>query len=267
MSERIAVVEAVNDDGTVTVSIAGQTLPPLPADPSYVPRAIGDRVRVRMDAGQAFVLGKGAGDLPKAPLTTAPPPGWTHTLVDAAPAAPYEQAASVWVNPYTKDVQYVRAAAAPPAPAATSGTVTHAVAQIGTYRGGRLIRDTYAEQGTWGGYGPDQGVMTYGSWSALSGKTITAVRVTLHRMNEGGIIAAVPIYIGRHNLGSLPSATPALAEVSGRTTLARNETKTIALPTEWGAMMRDGTAAGIGIYHASYNAQLDIATIAVDWSA
>lgn len=257
MSERVGTVEAVNTDGTVTVSIGGETLPPLPASPSYTPRAVGDRVRVRFGAGQAFILGKGSGAEPG--TVTA----WTHTLVDTAPSAPYEQAASVWVNPQTKDVRYVRVSAPPPA---TTGTVTQTFSQIGTYRSGVLIHDDYAEQGSWGGYGPDRGIMTYGSWSALTGKTIQAVRVTLHRMNNGGIIGATPVTIGRHNLASLPSTTPALSDLEARVSLARNQTKTIALPTVWGEMFRDGTAAGIGIYHSSDNTQIDVATLHVDWS-
>lgn len=263
MSERVGTVEAVNTDGTVTVSIGGEVLPPLPADPSYLPRAIGDRVRVRFGNGQAFVLGKGAGPLAGEAAAVSP---WTHTMVDTAPPSPYEQAASVWVNPYTKDVRYVRSTVAPPPPVATTGTVTMAAAQFGTYRGGSLIHDDYAEQGSWGGYGPDRGVVIYGSWAALAGKTITAVRVTLHRMNNGGIYGAVPIHIGRHNLASLPSSTPALADVDAVTALTRNQTKTVTLPTAWGQMFRDGTAKGIGLQHSSDNAQIDVATIAVDWS-
>lgn len=263
--ESVGTVSAVNDDGTVTVWVRGGLVESLPADPSYYPRVVGDRVRVRLTLGQAFVLGKGAGPLPADP---AAPTIWRHTLADTAPGAPFVEAASVWVDPVTAEVRYVRAVPAPP-PTNVPGTLTRAVTGLATYRGGAMVGDDRAEQGTWGGYGPHTGLFLYGAgaWTDLAGATITRVRARFHRTSNGGIIAATPIYVGYHNSPTAPGAAGpgTLAETEARLSLARNESKTIDLPVAWGERFRDGTAAGVGVYHAQDNAELDQATITIDY--
>ena len=45
-----------------------------------------------------------------------------------------------------------------------------------------------------------------------------------------------------------------------------DETAEWQVLTSWGEALRDGTAAGLGIYHVSDNAQLDRLDILIDWS-
>lgn len=264
MSTAVGVVEAVNDDGTVTVTVRGGLLGSLPASPSYDPRQVGDRVLVEFRGGSAVVVGRGAGPLPVTPAAVSDP--WKHTLVDVAPGAGFEEAASVWVNPSTREVRYVRAA---PAPAATTGTLTVSVAGLASYRDGGLVGDDRAEQGTWGGYGPHRGLFLYpsGAFGALTGKTIARVRVRLRRMNQGGIIAAVRIHVGTHTYTTAPASTPTISDIRPLTSLARNQTATVDCPKSWGEQLRDGTRKGLGVYHSTDNAELDQATLIIDWSA
>lgn len=257
----IGTVEVVNDDNTVTVTVRGDRLASLPASPSYDPRAVGDRVVVEFSGGQAHVVGRAAG----APPATEQP--WAHGLVNTAPGSGFQEAASVWVNPSTREVRYVRAA---PAPVATTGTLTVSAVGLATYRGGELVGDDRAEQGTWAGIGPHVGLFLFGNaFGSLAGKTITGMRVRLHRRNSGGIIAGVRIHLGLHGHATAPTSASGstVTSVTPIGTLARNETRTFTVPASWGVALRDGTARGVGVYHPSDNAEMDTATLYIDWSS
>lgn len=260
----IGMVSAVNDDGTVNVDVSSSgahadPLVALPCDPAYTPRSIGDRVNVEIGGGVARVTGKTSGQ-PTAPVQDE----WSFSLTDPASlSAPWEQATAIWVDPTTRRVRFMRGTAAP---AASSGTLTRLALDLATYRGGRLKASGVAEQGSWGAYGPDTGVGIYGSWASLTGKTIVRTRVALHRMNQGGIIGKTPVYMGLHTRTSMGATTPTLTDVQQVATLARNESATVVVPNAWGRALRDGTAAGVGIYHSRHNVQLDKMDLYIDWS-
>lgn len=252
----IGTVISVNPDGSVSVLVSGQTLPSLPASPSYSPRAVGDRVEVVLSHGTAFVRGRTAGP----PARDEVDASWAFSLVTAAPGAPFVATSGAYVDVDGKRVRFVRASAPP---AATSATV--AAVELATFRGGAVQRTREAEQGSWAGYGPDMGVAIYPSWSFLAGKTPTRLRATLHRI-DGGVFGRQSVFMGRHNLAAVPAATPSLADVQQVASLAVGETNTVDLPTDWAVAFRDGTARGVGITHPSTNVTLDQMDLIVDWT-
>lgn len=260
MSALYGSVLAVNADGTVSLDVQGEVLLSVPCAPTYSPRAVEDRVEYVIDKGLAWVVGLRTGD----PADAAPTP-WTHTLTDTAPPAPFVEVSSIYVDPDTHEVRYVWVTAPPPE---TVGTLTVSAVGMATYRGTWRKTTDYAEQGTWDGFGPDAGVFVYGAgaFASLAGKTITKTRLVAHRMNQGGTYGATSIHVGLHAYATIPAAPVSITGIETVGTLIRDETAEWRVPTAWGEALRDGAAAGLGIYHVSDNAQLDRLDILIDWS-
>lgn len=110
-------------------------------------------------------------------------------------------------------------------------------------------------QGTWG-YGQRTGYWFFGSSpsSAVTGKTISSMRVKVTRASSGGYSSAVGIVIRSHNYSSVPSGAPSDTNLSSYSTtvnLAWGQSAWVSLPSSFFADFAAGTAKGIGIYTTS----------------
>lgn len=111
---------------------------------------------------------------------------------------------------------------------------------------------TQGNAGSWGSAGTHRGLYFFDSASiraALSGKTITKIRVELQRNSNSGYYSSRPVYFWTHNNTGASGGQPALANSAGN--LANfniGEKKWVNLPISFGNALRDNTAKGIAIY-------------------
>lgn len=110
-------------------------------------------------------------------------------------------------------------------------------------------------QGNWG-YGQRTGYWFFGSnpSSAVTGKTISSMRVKVTRLSSGGYSSSTGIVIRSHNYTSVPSGAPSPTSLSSYSTtvdLAWGQSAWVSLPSSFFADFQSGTAKGIGIYTSS----------------
>lgn len=257
-ASRIATVQSVNDaDGTVNLDIGGGVIVPgCPAMAGYSPRAAGDLVAVRGRLGALVVEDKVGGPaslagVPQVHVDDAAPPsgsGYEAIVTDQLWVRTTAGYAELWCK---------RVTAAPPA---TSATLTVTAVDANTYRNG-VMRDNspgVAEQGDGGNPGYPTGLQTgvylfaANAFTALSGKTVTAATVTLHRVNRthGYTDGRVPTTVWRCATGgTFPAATPTLdGDGTAGGSLAKNETRTTSLPAWFAQSFADGTADSLALY-------------------
>jgi len=217
-----AIVTAVPSSITVTVNLGG-VLVTIPRANEYTAPAVGDVALVATtNLGKAYALGRLA-------TATAPVP----------PPAP------------------------PPAP--TTGTITFPAQTAGTYRGGAWRTDrSQVLSGDWSGTGINQGAWFYGTAPAgtLAGATITAANVFIDR-RAGGFNAAQQIRLYLHNASTRPGAPPAI--VAGPQSIASMVVGAAGwrpVPLAWAAQIAAGTARGLGIYTATADPYVVLASLA-----
>lgn len=243
-------ISSVNPDGTVSVDHpSGETIPNLKVSAGYARRAVGDQVMVHDHDGLQVVQ-------PAAGAEVALPEPDLWELRGTAPAAAEGfRKVDVYLRVRTDGSAHVVGVPvdAPPPPA-TTGDVTKTATGCATYRDGRQFRVGLAEQGSYGGYGPDTGVWTFGpgAWAGLAGKTPTRVRVWVTRnpKGHGHTYGPVPVHLHLHAVEELTGAAPALIGAHTISPGARlgQRIEGIDLPVEWGALLRDGTAAGLAVF-------------------
>jgi hypothetical protein len=112
-----------------------------------------------------------------------------------------------------------------------------------------------AKQGNWG-YGRRTGFWWWGTTisTALTGKTISSMRVKVTRASTGGNSSAVQIQIRHHNTTAKPSGAPSDTDLSSEyvtVSLTRGQSAWVTLPSSFYSYFKAGTAKGVGIYVAS----------------
>ncbi|WP_053074069.1 hypothetical protein [Priestia aryabhattai] len=134
-------------------------------------------------------------------------------------------------------------------------TVTIAASSGDSWRdnfGGQWYGQNEVVQGKWGSYGIYRGLWFF-SLPALSGKTITQIRMYVHRKNAGGNSAAVTTYFKPHTYTSKPSGAPSYQSPQTTASFKLNEGKWITIPSSFYAGFVSGSYKGIGIYINSTN--------------
>lgn len=145
-------------------------------------------------------------------------------------------------------------------------TVTIAASSGDSWRdnfGGQWYGQNEVVQGKWGSYGIYRGLWFF-SLPSLTGKTITKMRMYVHRKNAGGNAAPVTMYFKPHTYTSKPSGAPSYQSPQTTASFKLNEGKWITIPSSFYAGFVSGSYKGIGIYINStsqnYYAKFDATT-------
>ena len=165
----------------------------------------------------------------------------------------YEEEGAMLRNDGTLDLGTATPPTPPTPPPPTNGVWTSTSSNNWSTSG--YWSDDGAKQGEWG-YGRRTGYWFFGTTlsSALTGKTIKSMTVTLKRAGKGGYSSSVPVYIRWHSLTSQPSGAPSDLDLSTESTvvnLAWGASDTVSLPSTFFTHFQSGTAKGIGIYYPS----------------
>lgn len=251
-------VRAVNTDGTVSVEDGRGRRTSVRCLRSYTSRAIGDSVLVLVTRAGPVVVGAIG-----APVQSAV----SFTLSDsAAPGGQgWEETVSgqVWAKP--DGSQWMKRTVAAPPP--TGGTVSQTSGATVTYRGGGVTQTDKAEQGDYSGLGLQTGLATFGSWSALSGKTATGGVLTIHRRagGHGFTYGGVTANARRCVASGVPLGPPSLDGFVIGVAAALNETVSVALPADWCQAYCTGAATAVGFYSDSArdNIEIDAVTLSI----
>ncbi|MGG0387846.1 hypothetical protein ABEZ76_07670 [Priestia megaterium] len=134
-------------------------------------------------------------------------------------------------------------------------TVTIAASSGDSWRdnfGGHWYGQNEVVQGKWGSYGIYRGLWFF-SLPSLTGKTITKMRMYVHRKNAGGNSAAVTTYFKPHTYTSKSSGAPSYQSPQTTASFKLNEGKWITIPSSFYAGFVSGSYKGIGIYINSTN--------------
>jgi hypothetical protein len=129
-------------------------------------------------------------------------------------------------------------------------TVTIAASSGDSWRdnfGGQWYGQNEVVQGKWGSYGIYRGLWFF-SLPSLTGKTITKMRMYVHRKNAGGNAAPVTTYFKPHTYTSKPSGAPSYQSPQTTASFKLNEGKWITIPSSFYAGFVSGSYKGIGIY-------------------
>ncbi|WP_454844454.1 hypothetical protein [Priestia megaterium] len=118
--------------------------------------------------------------------------------------------------------------------------------------GGQWYGQNEVVQGKWGSYGIYRGLWFF-SLPSLSGKTITQIRMFVHRKKAGGNAAPVTTYFKPHTYTSKPSGVPSYQSPQTTASFKPNEGKWITIPSSFYAGFVSGSYKGIGIYINSTN--------------
>ncbi|MGG4289968.1 hypothetical protein ABEW81_19410 [Priestia megaterium] len=132
-------------------------------------------------------------------------------------------------------------------------TVTIAAISGDSWRdnfGGQWYGQNEVVQGKWGSYGIYRGLWFF-SLPSLTGKTITKMRMYVHRKNAGGNSASVTTYFKPHTYTSKPSGAPSYQSPQTTASFKLNEGKWITIPSSFYAGFVSGSYKGIGIYISS----------------
>jgi hypothetical protein len=95
--------------------------------------------------------------------------------------------------------------------------------------------------------GENFGCWFYGTLP-ISGVTVSTATVRVSRLDEGGLVAGVPVRARLHTHLTRPAGAPNLTlgpALLGE--LARGQTETFTLPAGWGQALVDGTARGLAL--------------------
>jgi len=129
-------------------------------------------------------------------------------------------------------------------------TVTIAASSGDSWRdnfGGQWYGQNEVVQGKWGSYGIYRGLWFF-SLPSLTGKTITKMRMYVHRKNAGGNAAPVTTYFKPHTYTSKSSGAPSYQSPQTTASFKLNEGKWITIPSSFYAGFVSGSYKGIGIY-------------------
>lgn len=228
--------------------------------PGYFPQN-GDKVLVEDIGAGVWVV---AGCLtPNRGLVVDIPEVSAISVQNAAPGGGWVQLSTLWAEPgvtTNPDLIVVPTTPVTLPPPSTAGTYVQEGGIVSrAYRhdfGGSWAGDTLnPHQGLYDGpegrFGPWDGAWFYPSMvSALSGKTITAFSIYLHRSGEGGSWGQVPTYLYLHNHASVPAGAPVFIDgptAPAQGALSANVGAWVPLPLSWAAAIQAGTAKGIGI--------------------
>ncbi|MFL0495711.1 hypothetical protein [Priestia megaterium] len=113
--------------------------------------------------------------------------------------------------------------------------------------GGQWYGQNEVVQGKWGSYGIYRGLWFF-PLASLTGKTITKIRMYVHRKNAGGNAAPVTTYFKPHTYTSKPSGAPSYQSPQTTASFKLNEGKWITIPSSFYAGFVSGSYKGIGIY-------------------
>lgn len=247
-------VRSVNSDGTVSVEDRAGLRVSVRCLRSYSHRAVGDRVLMLVTRTGPVVLGAIGSEFAS-----------TFTLSDsAAPGgAGWEETVSGQVWAKADGAQWQKRTVAAP----VSLTVSQSSTATVTYRSGGLTQTDKAEQGDYSGLGLQTGLATFGSWSALSGKTATGGVLTIHRRagGHGFTYGGVTAHARRCVASGVPLGPPSLDGFVIGLTAALNETISIAVPADWCQAYCTGAATAVGFYSDSArdNIEIDAVTLSI----
>lgn len=250
---KVGAVTAVytDDAGQVRVNIATGGPDGTPAVPVFAagaqPVAGDNAVIVEVGTGSWICLGWAQATPPPSPSPVQ------ITVQDVSPSSTdFSQISTVWARKYVlgqPELVLVRTAA-PPAP--SGGTIVQPATKTSSY--GTAFRwrteDMRVYQGDYG-FGAHSGLWFYPSLAAaLSGKTITRVRMDLYRADNGGSAGPVQQHFYLHNHASQPAGAPTLAsgpvDAAGAA-LGYGASAQVDLPVSFGNALKTGSAAGIAI--------------------
>lgn len=245
-----AVVTAVNDDGTVTLTVMGGTVDSVPCLRSYTPRAEGDVVLVVAQDKRWVVLGA-IGDEANLGIPD-------DTTISWGLGAPYgtgwvrESGGNVWVRKGQVHVAYAVADPTPDPSVPSSRPVTINPSDRAAYRDGRIERgEPNPIQGAWPSWPhPYSGVWTYGTAieAACTGQSVDSMKIRLTRAGRGsgGIYGGAQVRLYLHDATSPTGGTPTLYSGWNPGSLLPGQAKTFVLPSSWVTALASGSARGIG---------------------
>jgi hypothetical protein len=251
---RTGAITAVYTDakGSVRVNVATGGPDGTPGVPVFAAGpdqpAIGDNaVIVEVDTGSWICLGWAQTTPVAAPAPVA------ITVQDTAPSgALFSQISTVWAQKFVLgQPQIVLVRSSVPTPP-SGGTIVQQATKTASY--GDLYgwrTDSFrVYQGNYG-YGSHTGLWFYPSLTAaLSGKTITRVRMDLYRADSGGSAGPVQLHLYTHNYAAQPGGAPTITAGPNdppAAALGWNDSATVDLPVSFGNALQAGTAAGIAI--------------------
>lgn len=218
---RSAVVDNINNDGTVDLFYMGGQVYNVPVLSTYQPVS-GDVVQIMRRGNSLIILG----------VLRA-----TNNLASSTVQTDFSIVYNVAGTTTTQ--------------AGSSGTFTFSATSSGSYRtadrwGDRneLRQGAYFSSTRFGYY---QGEWWYGSFADLRGRDITRVRITMRRRSGSGVFSAEPISLWTTKNATKPSGAPYYVKKIGTYKLAVGDTGTFDLPTWVGEHLRSGAARGLGI--------------------
>lgn len=156
-------------------------------------------------------------------------------------------------KPYNASADF-GAATPPPAPETTdTWTASSGAAWRPDYSG--QWAKSQPLQGEWSGWGEYKGCWFFGSSvsNAVTGKTISNIRVYITRDSQGGYSSKVPIRIRTHNYTSQPSGQPSLSGEYATVNLGWGDSAWVDLPSSMFNQFESGSAKGIGVYFGGGN--------------
>jgi hypothetical protein len=161
-------------------------------------------------------------------------------------------------------------------PAVAAGTLVCAPVETRSYRpaGWRTDIDDVI-QGQPGTSGNHTGCAFYGLKPAsLTGATVTAASVLLHRPARSGNPAPQALTLWRVTETTRPSGAPTLGASTAGPSLAWDQASTYTIPTAWAQAMVDGTAGGLAVFESDGDPLVALSgttdygpamTLTIDW--
>jgi hypothetical protein len=215
--------------------------------------AIGDNALLtEVDTGSWVCLGWAQA------TPVAAPSAVKVTVQDSAPSGTdYSQISTVWAAKYVlgqPELVLVRSSVPTPP---SGGSIVQAATKTVSY--GDLYgwrTDSFrVYQGDYG-YGKHTGLWFYPSLTAaLSGKTITRVRMDLYRASSGGSAGPVQLHLYLHNYATQPVGAPTITAGPNDpigAALGWGASATVDLPVSFGNELKAGTSAGLAISATSF---------------
>ncbi|WP_163275322.1 hypothetical protein [Cellulomonas iranensis] len=282
--------------GALAVDVDGSR-PPVWWPAGYIPQ-VADRVKVLLVDGAAVVLGPViAGQRPLTGTVSGAPSSGTVPVTTAGGVVPCRyvgtapaigalvrldwQSTTPWVWPSAAATvptpDPVDPGAPPPPPSATSGTLTVAAADSGTWSSRGVWDSYYATHLTQGSYGGRSyaGAWFYGAAPRqAAGRTVTATRVRVGaRRRMGSYNAALPLNLYLHTSPSRPGGD--VTRVAGPHTVLLVPgagPQWVDVPASWGQTLVD-SGGGLGIAGGEYGGIDGVGSdaasgqVQIDWRA